>query len=77
MILIGGAAGYLAGQLIKGRGFGIFMNVLVGIAGSIFGKLLTVLLRINLGNHLVGDLLTATLGAVVLTLIVNWIRSKS
>lgn len=73
---MGGAAGYLAGHIVKGKGFGIFANVLVGIAGSIFGKILTVLLGISFGWGIIGSLITATLGAALLVVIVNLIRGK-
>ncbi len=75
-ILMGGAAGYLAGQIMKGKGFGILMNVFVGVAGSIFGRIIFRIIGISLGGGIIGNLLTATIGAVLLVVIVNLIKGK-
>lgn len=76
LILIGAAAGFLAGWLLKGKGFGVIVNILLGIGGSFFGKWIFSLLGIHLGNGFIGTLITATIGAVLLVVIVNLIRGK-
>lgn len=76
IILIGIAAGFFAGQLMKGKGFGVLVNLLVGIIGSFFGNWLFGILNISLGDGYIGTLLTATIGAVVLLFIVGLISGK-
>jgi len=69
-LIIGGLAGFFAGQLTKGRGFGVLGNIVMGIVGGFIGGFLLSLLGLA-AYGLVGSLITATLGAVVLILIVN------
>ncbi|MCK9415037.1 MAG: GlsB/YeaQ/YmgE family stress response membrane protein [Candidatus Dojkabacteria bacterium] len=72
-ILIGALAGWLAGVLIKGRGFGLIVNIIVGIVGSLIGQLLLDPLGIQAENF-VGEILVATIGAVVLLAVINLIK---
>ncbi len=76
IILIGIAAGFLAGLIMKGSGFGILVNLILGIIGSFIGGWLLGVLGISLGGGLVGTLVTATIGAVVLVFVVNLIKGK-
>jgi uncharacterized membrane protein YeaQ/YmgE (transglycosylase-associated protein family) len=69
-IIIGGIAGWLAGKLMKGGGFGIVINVLLGIVGSVIGGWLFSLAGITAGG-IVGSLASATVGAIVLLAIVG------
>ena len=64
-ILIGIAAGWLAGRIRHGAGFGLVGNLIVGVLGAILGGLLFRLLGLS-ANNLIGSLLTATVGAVIL-----------
>ena len=64
-LLIGLAAGWLAGQLMKGGGYGLVGDLIVGVIGAILGGFLFGLLGINT-NSLIGSLITATVGAIVL-----------
>lgn len=74
-ILIGLAAGWLGGLIVKGGGSGILMNMLIGIAGSVLGGWLFDFLGVAKGGNILWSLLTATAGAVVLLLIVNLLRN--
>jgi len=74
-LVIGGLAGWLAGQFMKGKGFGVMGNIGVGIVGGIIGGFLFGLLGINL-HGTVGSLITATVGAVVLLFIVGKIKDS-
>lgn len=76
IILIGIAAGFFAGQLMKGRGFGVLVNLLLGIVGSFIGNWLFGVLNISLGEGYIGTLLTAIIGAVVLLFVVGLIKGK-
>lgn len=64
-ILIGAVAGWLAGQIMKGAGFGIIVNIILGIVGALVGGWLFDFLDISAGAGLVGSLITATVGAIV------------
>lgn len=71
VILIGIFAGYIAGRLLKGRGFGVLVNLLLGIAGAFIGSFLFRLFGINIIDGLLGSLITATAGAIVLLWLVH------
>lgn len=72
-LLIGAVAGWLAGQLMKGRGFGILGNILVGVIGAVIGGFLFKQFGISAGG-LIGSLITAFVGAVLLLFIVGLIK---
>jgi uncharacterized membrane protein YeaQ/YmgE (transglycosylase-associated protein family) len=74
-ILIGLLAGFLAGAFVKGHGFGIIGNIIVGIVGAVLGGFLFSLLGLS-ANNLIGSLVTAFVGAVVLLLIIGFIKKK-
>ena len=74
-LIIGGAAGWLAGLIMKGRGFGVLANIGIGIAGSFIGGLVFGLLGLA-ATGVVGKLVTATVGAVLLLAIVNKLRQE-
>ena len=75
-LLIGLAAGWLAGLLTRGKGFGAAGNLLVGALGAILGGFLLALVGLK-SVSLVGSLVTATLGAIALLAVVNFIRKKT
>jgi len=75
-ILIGIAAGFLAGKIMKGRGFGLIINLLVGIVGAAIGGWLFGVLKITIGGALVGSLITALVGAIVLLWIISFFTKK-
>jgi uncharacterized membrane protein YeaQ/YmgE (transglycosylase-associated protein family) len=65
-ILIGIAAGWLAGQFMKGSGYGLIGDLVVGVLGALLGGWLFRQLGWNVGGELLGALITAFVGAVVL-----------
>jgi uncharacterized membrane protein YeaQ/YmgE (transglycosylase-associated protein family) len=71
-LIIGAIAGWLAGVLVEGAGFGLLGNIIVGIAGAFVAALLfpRLGLGLTLGGGVVGAIVTSALGAVVLLLIV-------
>jgi uncharacterized membrane protein YeaQ/YmgE (transglycosylase-associated protein family) len=73
-LIIGAIAGWLAGLLMKGRGFGILGDIIVGIVGALLGGWLFGVLGISAGGGLVGSLIVAFIGAVVLLFIVRLIK---
>jgi uncharacterized membrane protein YeaQ/YmgE (transglycosylase-associated protein family) len=67
---IGAVAGWLAGTIMKGGGFGLLGNILIGIVGGVVGGFLFGLLGVFSGG-LIGSIVTATVGAVVLLYLVR------
>ncbi len=72
-LLIGLAAGFLAGQLVKGGGFGLAGDLVVGVVGALLGGFLFGLLGISSAG-LLGALITATVGAVVFLFLLRLIK---
>lgn len=72
-LLIGVAAGWLAGRVMKGGGFGLFGDMIVGVIGSFLGGWLFGLLGISAGG-LLGLLVTAFVGAVVLLYLIRLVK---
>jgi uncharacterized membrane protein YeaQ/YmgE (transglycosylase-associated protein family) len=72
-LLIGLVAGWLAGQLVKGRGFGLVANLVVGVIGALIGGFVFGQLGVSAGG-LLGELASATVGAVILLFLVKLIR---
>jgi uncharacterized membrane protein YeaQ/YmgE (transglycosylase-associated protein family) len=72
-LLIGVIAGWLAGQVTKGRGFGLVGNLIVGVIGALLGGFLFDLLGIAAGG-LVGSLITALVGAIVLLFLIGLVK---
>ncbi|GLQ45752.1 hypothetical protein GCM10007862_08030 [Dyella lipolytica] len=73
-LIIGAIAGWLAGKLVKGGGFGLLVDILVGIAGAFIGGWLSGVLGISLGAGWIASIITATIGAVILLFIVRLIK---
>jgi len=73
-LLIGGIAGWLAGLLVKGGGFGLIGNIVVGIVGAFIAGFLFPAVGVSLGAGIVGAILHATIGAVILLLIVRVLK---
>jgi uncharacterized membrane protein YeaQ/YmgE (transglycosylase-associated protein family) len=70
-LIIGLVAGWLAGRLTKGGGFGLVGDLIVGVIGALVGGWLLGALGFNLVGRL-GALVTATIGAVVLVVLLRW-----
>ncbi|MEJ1967944.1 MAG: GlsB/YeaQ/YmgE family stress response membrane protein [Rhizomicrobium sp.] len=73
-LIVGAVAGWLAGVIVKGGGFGLLGDIVVGIVGAFFGGWLLPRLGVHLGAGVVAIIVSATIGAVVLLLIVRLIR---
>jgi uncharacterized membrane protein YeaQ/YmgE (transglycosylase-associated protein family) len=73
-LLIGAIAGWLAGVVVKGYGFGLVGNILVGVVGSFIGGWLFAQFHLIHGGGYVGAIIGATVGAIVLLLIIRLIR---
>jgi uncharacterized membrane protein YeaQ/YmgE (transglycosylase-associated protein family) len=73
-IVIGILAGFLAGKIMRGRGYGLLVDLLLGIVGSMLGGLIFSLLGLY-SSGLIGELVVATVGAVLLIYIVRRLRA--
>ena len=73
-LLLGCLAGFCAGKLMKGGGFGIIMNCVLGLFGGVVGGWLFSLLGIEGGGSLLGQLGTAIVGAVVILWIASFFK---
>ena len=74
-ILIGAVAGWLAGIILKGKGFGIVLNLVIGIIGSFLGGWLFGILGISFLG-IIGELVAAVVGAIILLWIISVIKKK-
>jgi uncharacterized membrane protein YeaQ/YmgE (transglycosylase-associated protein family) len=73
-ILVGAVAGWLAGLVVRGFGFGLVGNIIVGILGAILGGWLLGMAGFSFGAGILGSIITAFIGAVVLLLIVRVVK---
>jgi uncharacterized membrane protein YeaQ/YmgE (transglycosylase-associated protein family) len=74
ILFVGLVAGWLAGQLVRGAGFGIVGDIIIGIAGAFVSSWLFPKLGLHLGTGLVREIIDAAIGAIILLLIVRLIR---
>jgi uncharacterized membrane protein YeaQ/YmgE (transglycosylase-associated protein family) len=72
-LIIGALAGWVAGLLMKGRGFGVLGNIVVGVIGAFLGGWLLPMIGVSFGGT-VGLFVTALIGAVVLLFLVSLIK---
>jgi uncharacterized membrane protein YeaQ/YmgE (transglycosylase-associated protein family) len=74
MLIVGAIAGWLAGKLVRGFGFGLLWNIIIGIIGAFIGVWLLTALHFQPGSGFIGSIVNATIGAVVLLVIVGFLR---
>jgi uncharacterized membrane protein YeaQ/YmgE (transglycosylase-associated protein family) len=74
ILFVGLVAGWLAGKIVRGTGFGIIGDILIGIAGAFISSLLFPKLGIHIGTGLVSEIIYSAIGAIVLLLIVRLVR---
>ena len=76
-LITGAIAGWLAGLIVKGYGFGLLGNILVGIAGSVIAGWLLPRLGLALGGGFIAEVLDALIGAVILLLVISFFSRGS
>ncbi|WP_428656341.1 GlsB/YeaQ/YmgE family stress response membrane protein [Runella sp.] len=74
VLIIGAIAGWIAGEIKRGFGYGLFGNILVGILGAFVGNWLFAQLGISLGAGIIGVILTAVIGALALLFVVGLVK---
>ena len=74
-IIIGAIAGWLAGLIVKGYGFGLLGNIVVGIVGAFIAGWLFPALGVSLGSGIVAAIVHAVIGAVILLVLIRLVKS--
>ena len=75
ILFVGLVAGWLAGKIVRGTGFGIIGDIIVGILGALVATFLFPKLGIHIGSGLVSEIIYSAIGAVILLLIVRLVRT--
>jgi uncharacterized membrane protein YeaQ/YmgE (transglycosylase-associated protein family) len=73
-LALGAVVGWLAGLIVRGGGYGLIVNTIVGILGAFVGNYIFAELGITVGSGMAATLVSATAGAVVLVVIISLIR---
>jgi uncharacterized membrane protein YeaQ/YmgE (transglycosylase-associated protein family) len=73
-LIVGAIAGWLAGVLVKGFGFGLLGNIVVGIVGAFIAGWLFPMLGVSLGSGVVAAIIHATIGAVILLVLIRLVK---
>jgi len=76
ILLVGLIAGWLAGEIVAGGGFGLIGDIAIGIVGAFIGSWLLPHLGIHIGGGIVAAIVVATIGAVVLLVLVGLFRGS-
>lgn len=76
ILLVGIIAGWLAGQLMRGYGFGLIGDLAIGIVGALIGHWLLPRLNIHLGTGIVASIITAAIGAIIFLFVLRLVGSR-
>jgi uncharacterized membrane protein YeaQ/YmgE (transglycosylase-associated protein family) len=76
ILLVGLIAGWLAGQIVRGTGFGFVGDLVIGVIGAFIGSWVLPRLGIHLGTGLVAAIINATIGALLLLAIIKLVRGQ-
>ena len=74
IIVVGIIAGWLAGQIVRGTGYGLINDLVIGVIGAFIGNWLLPQLNIHLGAGMIDAIINATIGAIVLLIILRLVR---
>lgn len=73
-VVIGVVAGWLAGQVMRGGGFGLVGDLIVGVVGAVIAGLLFPMLGVSLGGGIIAAIISSAIGAIILLAIVRLVR---
>ena len=73
-LIVGAVAGWLAGQIVKGGGYGLMGDIIVGIVGAYIAGFLFPRLGISLGAGIVGEIISAAIGAIILLVVIRAVK---
>ncbi len=76
LLIVGLIAGWLAGLIWKGSGFGLLWNLIFGVCGSFLGGWLFSVLGIHIGGRWIGSIIAALVGALIILAVVNFIKKR-
>jgi uncharacterized membrane protein YeaQ/YmgE (transglycosylase-associated protein family) len=76
ILFVGLIAGWLAGKVVRGTGFGLIGDLIVGVAGALAASLLFPRLGIALGTGIVREIIYSAIGAIILLLVVRLVRGR-
>ena len=76
ILLVGGIAGWLAGIIVQGPGFGLVADIALGIVGAFVGNWLLPRLGLRLGGGFVAEIIIATIGAITLLIILGLFQRR-
>ncbi|MFZ1726678.1 MAG: GlsB/YeaQ/YmgE family stress response membrane protein [Albidovulum sp.] len=74
ILLIGAVAGWLAGLIVKGYGYGLLGNIVVGIVGAFVAGLILPRVGLSIGSGIAGSIIHATIGAVILLFLIRLVK---
>jgi uncharacterized membrane protein YeaQ/YmgE (transglycosylase-associated protein family) len=76
ILFVGLVAGWLAGQIVRGAGFGLIGDLVIGIIGAFIGDWLLPQIGIHLGTGIVSAIINAAIGAILLLLVIGLLRGR-
>jgi len=76
ILVVGLVAGWLAGKIVRGTGFGLIADICIGIVGALIGGWLLPRLGVHLGGGIVDAIITATLGAILLLVVLRFVKGR-
>jgi uncharacterized membrane protein YeaQ/YmgE (transglycosylase-associated protein family) len=76
-LVIGGVAGWLAGLIVKGYGFGLVGNIVVGIVGAVIAGWLLPMIGLVIAGGMIAAIIDAVIGAVILLLVIGFFKKAA
>lgn len=76
ILVVGLIAGWLAGKIVRGTGFGLIADLCIGIVGALIGGWLLPRLGVHLGSGIVDAIIAATLGAILLLVVLRFVKGR-
>lgn len=73
-LIVGAVAGWLAGLIVKGHGFGLVGNIVVGIVGAFLAGFLLPRLGLAIGGGMIAGIINAMIGAIILLVLIGFIK---
>jgi uncharacterized membrane protein YeaQ/YmgE (transglycosylase-associated protein family) len=73
-LIVGAVAGWLAGQIVKGHGFGLVGNIVVGIVGAFLAGFLLPRLGLAIGGGMIAGIINAMIGAIILLVLIGFLK---
>jgi uncharacterized membrane protein YeaQ/YmgE (transglycosylase-associated protein family) len=75
-LIIGGLAGWLAGKILQGAGFGLIGNVVIGICGAVLAGWLLPIIGVHIGTGFIPELINALIGALVILIVLGAVQRR-